>query len=134
MGGPRRVSGLQSDVSFVYSNIALTATTIAQKIKLLKPFRLDAAYYYNETGLAAHADNHFTIAVKKGSTVMASWSTDSDVVGQGTIAADASVTLVKSSTDADLVIAAGSTMTIDFTEGGTATLPIGTLVIHGRYL
>jgi hypothetical protein len=95
--------------------------------------RLVRATYINPTGLAEHADNHFALSVKNGSTVMAGpYSTDADGVAvDDSLAADTFVDLTLSSTASELVAVAGDVISCLADEGGTATLPPGRFVIEG---
>jgi hypothetical protein len=95
--------------------------------------RIDKVFYINPTGLAGHGSNTFTLSLKNGETVMASWSTDTDD-GEGSIPADEFIELTLSATDADLVAVADDVLSMLFDEGGTASLPPGRFLIHGRYL
>lgn len=105
------------------------------KVPAGRRFRLDKVDYINPTGLAEHADDHFALSIMNGSTVMAGpLSTDSDQAGTNDLVADTFTTIPLSSTDADLVAAAGDVISLLADEGGTATLPAGRVVLHGRYL
>ncbi len=66
---------------------------------------------------------------------MGQWSTDSDVSGQGTLAAGKVVNPVLSSTDANLVAAAGDVFSLALVKASSAAnLPAGRLVVHGSYV
>lgn len=111
------------------------ATATIQLMTAQRAMRIEKVEYVNPTGLAGHASNYWEIALKKGSTVMAQWSTDSDVVGQGTITADTLINPVLSSTEADLVAAAGDVLKLALTKvASAANLPAGRIVVHGRYV
>lgn len=106
-------------------------------IKLWKapgPFRVDRVLYINPTGLAEDATNVFVIKLLKGSTVVASKSSDSDEAGDNNIVADTFYTLTLSATDADAVFAKDDEMKLFLDEGGTASLPPGRLIVEGRLL
>lgn len=94
-------------------------------------FKIEAVEYVNPTGLAASTSNYFTIALKKGSTVMASWSTRT--ADQGALVANTFVTLVNSATPANLWAASLDELSLDLALTGTQTLPPGTLIVHARY-
>jgi hypothetical protein len=117
---------------------AADTTGATAAIKLMtaqRPMRIEKVEYINPTGLAGHASNYWEIALKKGSTVMAQWSTDSDVAGQGTLTANAIVNPVLSGTDANLVAAVGDVLSLALTKvASAANLPPGRLVVHGRYV
>lgn len=102
----------------------------AQRIMLV-----DKIEYISPDGLAGHASNYWEIALKKGSTVIGQWSTDSDVVGQGTLTADTFVNPVLSTTASELVIQVGDVVSLALTKVASASnLPAGRIVVHGRYV
>lgn len=97
-----------------------------------RTFRLDRAAYINVTGLARSDTDFFEVAIKKGSTTMATANTG-PVAGAGAaIAADTFTDLTLSATPANLVAAAGDVISLVLDETGTATLPAGKVVIYGR--
>ena len=125
----------QQRFMFAYDHVLVSATTTIKLFTTQRLRRIDRVEYINVTGLAGHATQYWEIALKKGSTVMAQWSTDSDVVGQGTIAADTFVSPVLSSTDANLVTAVDDVIALALTKFSTAAnLPAGRIVVHGRYV
>lgn len=113
-----------------------TAATLKIKIGTMQMAgRIDKVEYNSPAGLAGHADNHFTLDVLKDATSMtATYSTDSDVVGQGTLAADALQNIALHATAANQVFAAGEVLSCLMTKAGTQTLPAGTFIIHGRWI
>jgi hypothetical protein len=108
--------------------------------KCLRKFRVEKVEYINPTGLATDNTNSFEVALKNGTTKVAAWNTDGDATGinggatEGSITANTFLTLTKSSTDANLVFAAGDVMSLSMDETGDTTLPAGRMVVHGRYL
>lgn len=108
--------------------------TYAKKLMTAQRSMLvDKVEYINPTGLAGHASNYWEVALKKDSTVMAQWSTDSDVVGQGTLTANAIVNPVI--VTAQAVALAGAVLSLALTKvASAANLPAGRIVIHGRYV
>lgn len=133
---PRRPSREQEQAEFIFSHPEVTATTLTKEWlnKSGRQFKVDKISYVNPTGLAGHADNHFAVQIKQGSVVVGAWSTDSDVVGQGTIAANTWIQLVLSATPADLIVEPDEGLDLNLLEGGTATLPVGKVVVCGRFL
>lgn len=119
------------EVAFTHPSVTADTTTKEYKTGS-RPLRISGIDYINPTGLAQDASNYFAIQVKVGSTVVGSWSTLTSA--QGTIAADTFVALVLNATDANLVVPAGSTLTLLLDETGTATLPAGKVIVRGRYL
>jgi hypothetical protein len=112
-----------------------TATAAVKLMTAQRKMRVDKVEYVNPIGLAGHASNYWEIALKKGSTVMAQWSTDSDVTGQGTLTANAVVNPVLSATDANLVAAVGDVLSLALTKvASAANLPPGRIIVHGRYV
>lgn len=91
--------------------------------------KLKAVQYLNATGLAEDAANFFEIKVSDGTTVHASWSTKKDK--EGTIAA---ATFVSLTLGAAPYIAPGATVSLILDETETATLPAGSLFVHGEYI
>lgn len=132
----------QEYVTFAYDHIEVTADTVVKlfKVPAGRKMRIDKVDYINPTGLAAHNDNWFEIALKNGSTKIAAWSTDGNGTGingaaaEGTITADTFIELTKSSTDASLIAAAADVLSLSLDETGTATLPAGRIVVHARYV
>lgn len=100
-----------------------TATATYKLFIVDRAMSLDAVEYIPSGSIAAHAANHWTIQILKGATVMASWSTDSDVEGQGALTAGTPVTLVNSSTPGDLVLAKDDVVSVKVVKGGT-TAPL----------
>lgn len=119
----------------VQEHLLAAATTTVKMFTAQRFIRVTKVEYINPTGLAGHADNHWTLTLRKGSTVIATYTTDSDVVGQGTLTANAIVLPTLSATDADLVIATDDVVSLVLTKAGTAAdLPAGHLIVHGRYV
>ncbi len=122
-----------------YDHAALTGTTTVKlyKVPTGRTLRVDRVSYINPTGLVEDTANNFAGAVKNGSTVVASlFNTDSDLDPDtgASLAADTFVEGTLSATDSERVLVAADILSVVFTETGTATLPIGHLVIEGRLL
>lgn len=124
------------EVSLVVDHAQVTADTTAKvfKVRADRAFKLERVDYVNPTGLAQDATNFFNIKLQTGAgpTVLANWSTETGQ--QGTLTADTFVALVLNATPANLILAPGAEVSLFLDESGTATLPAGKLVIHGRYL
>lgn len=103
-----------------------------------KAFIVDRVYYVNPTGFAANASAYWTIAVKSGSTVIASWSTQSTGSGgNGAITAGADTELVLNSTLANTVFGGASAAQFSVVvtpSGSPSALPAGQLIVEGRYV
>ncbi len=135
MAAPRRKNVLLQEpfrLLIEHAQVTSDTTTKVYKVPTGRKLRIDRVLYVNPTGLAQDAANYFAVQVKKGSTVMASHSTQTGA--QGTLTADTFVELVLSATDANRVADAGDEITMVLDETGTATLPAGKLVLEGRIL
>lgn len=123
------VSGMSSGTA----NGELGATKTIKAITTQRRFRVDKVEYISPTGFVQDASNYWTIALKKGSTSMAAWSTQTSA--QGTIAANTFVNLVLDATDANRVAAVSDVISIVFTKAASAAnLPAGRFVAHCRYV
>jgi hypothetical protein len=112
-------------------------TTTLWTTAVPKALVIDRVYMVNPTGFAANTSAYWTIAVKNGSTVIASWSTQSTGSGgNGAITAGADTELVLSSTVANLTVGGATAQSISIVAtptGAVGALPPGNLVIEGRY-
>ncbi len=109
--------------------------TAAQKFHThaTRTFRVESVEYILPAGFVADSSNYWTVALKNGSTVVASWSTLTSA--QGTITAGTPVQLVLSTTDANLVFAAGDIVSAVLTKTASALpLPPGRITVHGHYV
>lgn len=115
---------------------AATADTTTKMWNAPRPCVVERVLYVNPTGLAEHASAFFAVKLLKGSTVVASKSTDSaTTAGDDGIAADTFTELALSATPADIVFAAGDEMKLFLDRGAAAaTLPAGRIVVEVRYL
>lgn len=116
-----------------FEHAALTADTAGDGLKFWVAHRrckVVAAYYHNVTGLAEHADNHFALSVRNGSTVVAGpLSTDADGAGDNGVVADTWTAIPLTATLADRKLDAGDVLSFFADEGGTATLPAGRVLV-----
>lgn len=111
----------------------VAATTTQKFCKVPRIFAVDTVEWLTPTTVTQDAANYWTIALKNGSTVVASWSTLTGA--QGTITGGTGVTLVNSATEANLVFAAGDTMSLVMTKTGSPSpLPPGRMTVHGHYV
>ncbi len=128
----------QQNYLLTYDHPALTADTTIKidKVPAGKRLRIDSVQYVNPTGLAADNTNAFAGYLKNGSTVVATlFNTDgNDTPAGAAVDADTWVTATLSTTDTELIYAAGDTLSLLFDEDGTQTLPAGRVVIRGRYV
>jgi hypothetical protein len=115
------------------SSGALAATATQKGTKLPRVFRVDSVQMNIPAGFAQDASNYWTIALKNGSTTVASWSTQTS--GNGTVTAATPVTLTNSATDADLVFAAADIPSLVATKTGSpSSLPLVRLDVHGKFV
>ena len=116
----------------------IAATTTYKFPKLPRDFHLSTVELNLVAGFVADASAYWTIAIKNGSTTVASWSTQTtggSPGGQGTITANTPVTLTNNATDANLVFAAGDTPTLVVTKTGSPSpLPVARLDVHGKFV
>lgn len=130
-GAVSAVTGMSGGIDASSHNATYTKKLMTTQ----RAMRVDKVEYINPTGLAGHATQYWEVALKGGATVMAQWSTDSDVVGEGTLTANAVNNLTLSATDASTVAAAGVVLSLALTKVSTAAnLPAGRIVVHGRYV
>ncbi len=112
---------------------AATSGAMAFHANATRDLRVESVEYVNKTGFVQDASNFWTVALKKGSTVVASWSTAT--AAQGTITAGTPVSLVLNTTDANLVFAAATILSVVLTKTGSpAPLPAGRVNVHGHYV
>lgn len=139
MSDRRPNTKLEEKVVLSFDHAALTGTTAVKlwKCPAGKRFVLDRAAYINPTGLVEDNANNFAGAVMNGATVMATlFNTDANLDPDtgASLAADTFVEGTLSATAANTWLAAGDVLSVAFTETGTATLPVGRLVLEGRLL
>lgn len=131
----KAAEGVAGDqVSIVVDHAQVTADTTSKAFKThpSRHFQVERVDYVNPTGLATDASNYFNVKLLNGATVLANWSTLTGA--EGTLTADTFVAMTLNSTAANLVLNPGTEVSLFLDETGTATLPAGKLVIHGRYL
>lgn len=129
--------GRQQPLSISWSHAVATdadRTDKFWKCPAGKKFRVDLVQYVNVTGLAEHAANFAVLTVQKGTTAIASYSTDSAGAGDNGIPADTFIDFTLTATDANRVLAAGDVLSLKIDESGTTTVPAGTVIVHGRYV
>lgn len=78
---------------------------------------------------AATAGPSFLVALANGATTLASRSS-----AVSNFTADTFLAMTLNATDANLVVAAGSVLSLVLTETGDTTLPAGKVILRGRYL
>ena len=116
----------------------IEATTTLRFAKIPRDFRLSTVELSVPVGFTADASAYWTIAIKNGSTVVASWSTQTtggSPGGQGALTANTPVTMTNNATDANLVFAAGDTPTLVVTKTGSpSSLPLARVSAHGKFV
>lgn len=112
---------------------AIAATTVVKLVTARRRFRVERVEYINPTGYVQDATNFYTLELRKGATVIASWSLLTGA--QGTIAADIAVNLVLSATDANRVVQAGDLLSWAMVKtAAAANLPLGRFNVSGRFV
>lgn len=127
---------LQEKYRLAYSHVANSnAGTVTVKLdKLTSRMRVTRVKYINVTGLAEDATNAAILSVQNGSTVVASWNTDSDSSASDvSIPANTFIDLTLSTTTTELVFAAGDVLSFVIAESGTTTVPAGLVIVEGVY-
>lgn len=97
-------------------------------------FVMERAYVNLPAGLAEHSANWVDFQIKNGSTVVANWSTDSDLAGTNSIVANTPKTLTPNADPATKAFAAGEFVDFVANEDGTTTIPAGRVVVEGYLL
>ena len=117
-----------------YEHAGAVSATVVHKLRTARrPVRIDRVEYVNPTGFAADPANYWTLELRKGATVIASYSTQT--AAQGAITANTFVTFVLSATDANRVAVEGDELSLALVKSGTAgNLPLGRMCAHGRYV
>lgn len=130
----RKNKVLQEVVIQGYDHADGVAATFADKLFVCRQkMRVDYVEYVNPTGYAEDTTNYWKLGVKKNSTIMAEYSTQTSA--QGTITGDAFTAIPLSATDANLVADVGDEISFYGTKvAAAANLPAGRVIIHGRYL
>lgn len=110
-----------------------TATDTLKLMTAARRMRIDQVEFVLPDGFTEHATNFWDLELKKDSTVVAEYSTDS--ADEGTVTADTLTDMTLSATDANLVVDATDVLSLVVTKNASAAdLPPGQLFIHGRYV
>jgi hypothetical protein len=117
--------------SAVHAQVTATTTVPLFQNRSDRHLLIKGLKYYNATGLAQDATNFFAITVENaaGNKVFGTWSTETGEEGSVGAGEYEALTL-----GANLVVAPGEAVELVLTEGGTATLPAGTIFLEGEYL
>lgn len=110
---------------------SVTATQTHACAKFTRRFKINSVRLSNDALLAQHASNNVVVEVKNGSAVVAKWSTVA-TTGDGPLPAADFVTMVL--TEANSLLAAGSTLTAVVTVGGTGALTRANMHLEGFYV
>lgn len=112
-----------------------TATVWAWKVPAGRVLTFNRVAINVGTTMTADASNFWTFALKDGSTVIASWSTQTTPTGQGTLTANTPADMTLNATQANLSAAGGDTLTIVATKTGTpSALPTFNIIPDGYLL
>lgn len=99
-----------------------------------RTFVMERAYVNLPAGLAENAANWVDFQIKNAAVVVANWSTDLDLAGTNTIAANTPKTLTPNADPATKAFAAGEFVDFLANEDGTTTIPAGRVVVEGYLL
>lgn len=127
---------LQEEFCLSHTLIAdVAATALFNLGTLRKIARIDRVEFVSPSEVTGHASNYYVLDLTAGAVKVAEWSFDSDVVGEGTAAAD-TVIAMGLEDDANLVVPAGTVLKINATKAAAAVnLPAGLRInIFGRYI
>lgn len=128
-------SNYQDEIVLTYDHASLTATTTFKlyQVPTGKTLKVTSVSYVNPTGLAADATNIASLSVRNGATVAAG-ERSNNTVGGSAFTADAWTAITLHATAANSVFAAGDTVSFVMTETAAVTLPVGRVVIHGKFI
>lgn len=115
-----------------HPSVTQDTTTAEFKTHPNRKLKITKVEYVNDTGLAASATDYFAVQLKTAATVLAAWSTLNSA--QGALVAGTFHNMVLNVTPTNLVLPAGSPLSLLLDETGTQTLPAGKLIVHGEYL
>ena len=117
-----------------YEHAGAVAATVVHKLRTVqRPMRVEKVEYVLPAGYTQDAANFYTIELRKGATVIASWSCQTGQ--QGTIAPDTFVNLVLSATDVNRVCVAGDVLSLALVKSAAAAnLPLGRICAHCKYV
>jgi hypothetical protein len=129
------VAGMSAGAAPVAHTAASFTTSITTDttIKLMtvdEDFDVDQVEVISPVGLATDAANYYVISLKKGSTIMASWSTLTGA--EGALTANTLMSMTLSATVGNRRASKGDVLSLSLDETGTQTLPAGHVVIRGR--
>lgn len=112
---------------------AIAATSTLAIAKVDRPYRIDRVEIIVDAAYAADPANYYQLALVHGAgpTTAASWSTETGQ--QGALTGGASADMVPSA-DANLVVAAGETISLVATKAAAAANIQPRIVVHGRYV
>ena len=112
----------------------ISATTTLALGTNPQPTRVFQVELIVDTTYAADPSNFYVFALIWGSgpTTLATWSTLTGAVNQGTLTAGVPAQMVLSTTDTDLVIGANRTVRLLATKNGTAANIQPRVVVNGR--
>lgn len=116
--------------SLDHAQVTGDTTTVMWQSPAGRAFRITRVVYNNPTGLAAAANDYYTIKVLNGVAVAAQWSTQT--TGDGALVADTPVEPAVQV--ANMVVPANTKLSLSLDLTGTATLPAGRVVIEGDLL
>ncbi len=111
--------------------LGVAATSTFELLTLDTSERIDKVEIVNPTGFAGHATAYWTLALKQGTTTIASWSTLSSA--ESTITGHTPANMTLSATDANRICPGGGLLKLVLTKTSTPIpFPNGRIVIHSR--
>lgn len=95
--------------------------------------RIDRAFVLTDTTYAADASDFYAIALKHGSTTIATWSTQTSAQGALT-AVTVNEMVMAANTGTNRVVAPNEVLTLVCTKNGSAANLTARVVVHGRFV
>lgn len=123
----RKNEFLSTEYVVPYDHAALTATTSVEVFKATKRTRVVSAQYGNATGLAASGSNSFALTLSKTGAVAVAAGANTATTA---IPAGGFTALTMSAVAGATVLEPGDVLSFVATETGTATLPVGRLLVE----
>lgn len=117
---------LSTEVVLPHDHASLSATLTFELGVARRPMRVVSASYGNATGLAQSGSNYFVITLKKGAATLLTVADSSTTA----IAAGGFTTAVPAT---PIRLEAGDVLSVAYTRTGTATLPVGRLLVELAY-
>lgn len=108
---------------------SITADADTFGIFIPQKSRIKSAYLVNGAGIAQSDTDKAVITLKNGSTVIATHST-ALTGGTGALSANVPAAMALSSTEADLLVAAGTYLKVNYDESGTYAMTGASVIVN----